>query len=224
MRIIIGGGKKVGTEMIRNLLKAKHDIIVIDKEKAVCDKVYSEFGVVAINGSIADIEILVEAEIRKADIVVAATGNDADNLAFAILAKNFGVPQIVVPAHTPAYESAYRMAGATAVVRVTDLIVNHLIMEIEHPKARNISSIAGGRANVFLVIIPSGAKVIGKTVREIAENPKFPHQCNFIAVYNVSTDTFSIPRGEHVIKANDEIYLISPADYIKPAVSILTDQ
>ena len=222
MRVIIGGGKKVGTELTRKLLKANHDIIVIDKDKSVCDNIYREFGVVAILGSIANIEILKEAELDKAELVVAATGNDTDNLAFAILARSFGVPQIIVPAHNPAYENAYRLAGATSVVRVTDLVVNHLIMEIEHPRARNISSIGGGRANVFVVVIPQKARVIGKTVKEIVENQKFPNQCNFIAVYNAGTDAFSIPRGEQIINANDEIYLISPADSIKMAVSILT--
>jgi trk/ktr system potassium uptake protein len=222
MRVIIGGGKKIGMELALKLLKSNHDIILIDKNQDICDRVYKDLGIVAIQGNITNIEILKEAELDKADLVVAATGNDTDNLAFAILAKSFGVPQIIVPTHNPAYENAYRLAGATSVVRVTDLVVNHLIMEIEHPRARNISSIGGGRANVFVVIIPPKARVIGKSVKEIVENQKFPNQCNFIAVYNAGTDAFAIPRGEQIIKANDEIYLISPADFIKMAVNILT--
>ena len=122
----------------------------------------------------------------------------------------------------PAYEKAYRLAGVTSIVRVLDLMVNQMIMEIEQPRVRRIVTIGGGKADIFVIIIPQGAKVAGKSVEAIARHPKFPSQCVFIAVYNEQTEEFSIPRGERVIREGDEVFLISTAEDIKMAADFLT--
>jgi len=222
MYIVIAGAGMVGGELARTLVENKHDVVIIDQDKLVCDKIYSEMGVVAINGNAARIEILNEADIRKADAIVAATGSDADNLACAILAKSLGVPRIIVRMRNPAYEDAYKLAGVTSIVHVIDLMINEMMMDIEQPKARRIATIRGGRANIFMVIVPQGAKVAGKSVEDIVKNPKFPSQCVFIAVYNQETEELSIPRGRQVINERDEVFLISTAEDIKKAADFLT--
>lgn len=222
MYMVVAGAGMVGGELARTLMEAKHDVVIIDQNKEVCDKLYAETGVVAIHGSAARVETLNEANTGKADVVVAATGSDADNLVCAILAKSLGVPQIIVRMRNPAYERAYQLAGVTSVVRVTDLMVNQMIMEIEQPMVRRIMTIGGGRADIFMVIIPQGANVAGKRVENIARHPNFPSQCVFIAVYNQEAEEFSIPRGEQVIREGDEVFLISTAEDIKKAVEVLT--
>ncbi len=222
MYIVIAGAGMVGSALARKLLEAKHDVVIIDQNKETCDKLYAETGVIAIYGNAARIEILNEAAIEKADVAIAATGSDADNLACAILAKSFGVPRIIVRMRNPAYEKAYRLAGVTSIVRVLDLMVNQMIMEIEQPRVRRIVTIGGGKADIFMVIIPQGAKVAGQSVEAIARHPKFPSQCVFIAVYSEETEEFSIPRGERVIREGDEVFLISTAEDIKKAADFLT--
>ena len=222
MYIVVAGAGMVGGEIARKLLEAKHDVIVIDQDKEICDKLYAETGVVAIHGSAAHIEILNEADISKADVVVAATGSDADNLACAILAKSLDVPRIIARMRNPAYEHAYQLAGVTSVVRVLDLMVNQVMMEVEQPKVRRIMTIGGGRADIFMVIIPQGAKAAGERVEDIAKHPSFPSECVFIAVYTHGTEEFSIPRGDRVIYEGDEVFLISTAEDIKKATDFLT--
>lgn len=222
MYIVIAGAGMVGGELARRLVEDKHDVVIIDHDKEVCDKLYSEIGVVAINGDAAQIDILNEADIGKADVVVAAMIGDVDNLACAILAKSLGVPQIIVRMRDPAYEDAYRLAGVTSIVSVIDLMINQMIMEVEQPEVRRIMTIGGGRADIFTVIIPRGAKVAGRRVEDIVKNSKFPSQCVFIAVYNQETEEFAIPRGEQVINEGDEVFLISTAEDIKEAVDFLT--
>ena len=222
MYIVIAGAGMVGGELARRLVEDKHDVVIIDQDKEVCDKLYAEIGVIAVNGNATSIEILHEADIRKADIVVSAMDSDAENLAYAILAKSLGVPQIIVRMRDPAYEDAYRLAGVTSIVRVIDLMINEMIMEIERPKVRRIMTIGGGRADIFMVVIPSDAKVAGKSVEDITKNPKFPSQCVFIAVYNQEKEEFAIPRGNQVINEGDEVFLISTAEDIKEAADFLT--
>ena len=222
MYIVVAGGGMVGGVLIRRLIENKHDVVLVDPHQEVCDKLYAETGVVAVNGSAASIEVLKETGIEKADVVVAATGSDADNLACAILAKSFAVPRIIVRMRNPAYEKPYRLVGADTIVRVTDLMVNQMIGEIENPEVRRITTIGGGRADIFVVIIPKGAKVAGKSVEDITSSGQFPSQCVFVALYNQESEEFSIPRGKQVVNEGDELFLISTAENIKIITDLLT--
>ena len=221
MYIVVVGGGMVGGRLVRRLSQGKHDVVLIDPHEDICKKVYAETGVVAIQGSGSNIEALKESGIEKADVVVAATGEDADNLLVAILAKSLDVPQIIVRMRNPDYENAYRVAGANVIVRVIDLMVNQMVMEIEHPAVRRITTIGGGRANIFMVVVPSGANVVGKSVVSIAQSQEFPPECTFVAVYNQQTEEFSIPRGGQVINEGDELFVISRPESIKKVVDFI---
>jgi trk system potassium uptake protein TrkA len=221
MYIVIAGIGLVGGELARRLMENKHDVVVVDANKEACEKLYAEAGVIAITGDVARIEALKDAGIEKADVFVAATGSDTANLAGAILAKSLGVPEIIVRMRNPAYESAYKLVGATSITRVTDMMVNQMIIEVEKPEVRRVMSIGGGKADIYSVIIPKGARVAGRTVESIAKNPKFPSTCVFIAVYNRETKELSIPRGPQIIHEKDEILLISPADDISEVTDFL---
>jgi trk system potassium uptake protein TrkA len=122
----------------------------------------------------------------------------------------------------PSYEHAYEVAGVNKIVRVTDLMVNQMLMEIENPRVRRITTIGGGRANIFMLIVPKGAKVVGQTIREIADHKAFPSQCVVIAVFAEEEGEFSIPRGEQVINEGDELFLISTAENIRKVADFLT--
>ena len=222
MYVVVAGGGMVGGGLVRKLLDNKHDVVLIEQHKELCDKLYAETGVVAINGGATSVAVLSEAGIGKADVLVAATGSDADNLACAILAKSFDVPRIIVRMRDPAYKNAYKVAGVSSIVRVTDLMISQIMMDIENPRVRRVTTIGGGKANIFVVIVPERAKVAGKSVEDIVGSRHFPSQCIFIAVYNQQTEEFSIPRGKQVINEGDELFLISTADDITKAVDFLT--
>jgi trk system potassium uptake protein TrkA len=215
MYIVVAGGGTVGGRLVRSLLEKKHDVVLIDSDREICNKLYAETGVVAVCGKATQIDVLKEAGARKADIMVIATPYDPDNLASAILARSLGVPRIVVRMRDPDYEDAYKVAGVTKVVRTTDLMVNQMMMEIENPRVRPITAIGGGRANIFMVVVPKAAQVAGKSIREIVTMEGFPAQCIFIAVYAAERGQFSIPRGEQVIHEGDELFLIATAENIK---------
>lgn len=222
MYIVVVGGGMVGGDLARRLLEGKHDVVLIDPKEETCKRVYAETGVLAIHGSGSDIEVLKEAGAEKADIVVAATGDDANNLLVAILAKSLEVPSVIVRMRNPKYENAYRVAGVSAIVRVTDLMINQMLMEIEHPTVRRVTTIGSGKANIFMVLVPSDAKVVGRTVESIARSKEFPPDCSFVAVYNQQTEEFAIPRGSQVIREGDELFVISRPEEIKRVVAFIT--
>ncbi len=222
MYVVIAGGGLVGGGLARELLVKKYDVVIIDPDQKQCDKLYTEIGIVAVCGYASRIEVLKDAGIEKADIMVAATAHDTENLACAILAKSMDVPLIIARMRDKNYENAYKVAGVHTIVRVTDMMINQMIMEIENPQVRKITSIGGGRANIFAIRIPKGAGVAGKKVKEIVQESNFPAECVFMAVYNHEEDIFSMLRGFQSINEGDEIFLTAPTSEIKKVVDIMT--
>jgi len=222
MYVVIAGGGLVGGGLARKLQNNKSDVVVIEPDRTLCDKLYTETGVVAICGNASRIEVLQEAGVEKADVLVAATDHDTENLACVILAKSMGVPMIITRMRDSNYENAYKVAGVHTIVRTTDLMINQMIMEIQNPPVEKVAMIGGGRANIFIVRVPEHAGIVGKTIPQITHEHDFPAECVFMAVFNHETDTFNMLRGEQTISERDEIFLASPAKDIKRVVDLLT--
>ena len=222
MRIIVAGAGVTGYLLLKMLVAKKHDVVVIDVDREVCEEVYAETGAMTIHGSATDIRILEKAGMQNSDFVLCLVRHDSDNIAISILAKSLGVKSIIALLRKPEYAPAYKSAGVTTLISLTDLLLHQLMMEIEQPNVKSIMPLGGGKAEIYAVEIPPGAKSIGMTVREITEQRDFPKECVFVGIYHEDSDIFCIPRGDHDLKEWDTVFLVSNSQYIKPATEFLT--
>ena len=222
MRIIVAGAGVTGYLLLKMLVAKKHDVVVIDVDREVCEEVYAETGAMTIHGSATDIRTLEKAGTQNSDVVLCLVRHDSDNIAISILAKSLGVRSIIALLRKPEYEPAYKSAGVTTIISLTDLLLHQLIMEIEQPNVKSIMPLGGGKAEIYAVEIPPEAKSVGMTVREITEQGGFPEECVFVGIYHKDSDVFCIPRGDHDLKEWDTVFLVSNSLYIKPATDFLT--
>ncbi len=221
MFIIIAGIGVIGSQVTKKLITNKHDVVAIDIDSKVCENIYSESGAVVIHGSATDIKILQEAGADKADILLCLMRSDSDNIACSLLGRSLGIPQIVGCLRNPLYEQAYIQAGVNSIIRMPDLLLNKIIIEVEKPKIRKVIELGKGKASVYTIKIPDKAKCIGKKTKEIAENKRFFEECVFIGIYREKNDEFKITRGANIIQQDDVIFLISKNKYIKKATDYL---
>jgi len=221
MYVVIAGGGVVGGYLARELLANRHDVVVIEREKSVCEKIAARVGALAIHGLATNIEVLEEAGIEKADVAVGAMPHDGDNLAFAILARNFEIPRIIARMRNPRYRTAYRLAGVTHAIHIADLFVSQLVLQIEQPSLRPVASLGGGKGTMVVATLPQGALVDGKTVQEIGGDGEFPADCVIAGIYRESTEEFIIPRGPIVLAAEDQVFLAASAAAIRKATKFL---
>ena len=222
MRIIVAGAGVTGYLLLKMLVEKKHDVVVIDVDREVCEEVYAETGAMTIHGSATDIRTLEKAGTKNSDVVLCLVRHDSDNIAISILAKSLGVKSIIALLRKPEYAPAYKSAGVTTIISLTDLLLHQLMMEIEQPNVKSIMPLGGGKAEIYAVEVPPGAKSIGMTVRQITEQRGFPKECVFVGIYHEDSDIFCIPRGDHDLKEWDTIFLVSNSQYIKPATDFLT--
>lgn len=220
MFIIVAGAGIIGKEIIKMLVENKHDVVVIDKDRDVCEALYAETGAMTIHGNATDIRVLEEAGAAEADVIVCLMHSHADNIACSLLAKSLGVPRIIARLRDPRYEQAYLEAGVTTIASVADLLINRIIMEVEQPKVKRIMSLSGG-AEIYAVNIPAKVKSAGMKIKEITSQPKFPEEVVFMGIYNEDEGSFLIPRGDYVIQPGYTIFLVSKPEDIRKATDIL---
>lgn len=222
MFVIVAGAGITGKRITKMLVENNHDVVVIDKDREVCETVYAETGAMTIHGNATDLPVLEEAGAHQADVVLCLMRGHADNIACALLSKSLGVTRIVARLRDPHYGQAYKEAGVTVVISVADLLINQIMVEVEQPEVKKIMTLGGGGAEVYAVKIPKKAKSAGLKIMEITSQPKFPKECVFMGVYCEDDGSFLIPRGDYIIHEGNTVFLISKPQFIKEAIDMLT--
>ncbi len=220
MYIIIAGAGLLGQKVTKHLVR-NHDVVIIDKNREICEKVYSNYGAVSIHGDATQIEVLREAGIEKCDIALGVMREDADNLVFTLLSKNFNVEKIFVRMREPEYRNAYEIAGATNIAAGVDMLVNKFVMDIEQPDIRKVASISNGKAEVSIITIPNKAKCSGKMISDIVKDEKFPKNCVIAGIFDQQNDKLIIPRGNRKIFSSNQVFLVAPNESIEKAAKFL---
>ncbi len=221
MYIVIAGVGTVGEGLAAKLVQSRHDVVIIDVRKEVCDELAAHHGVIAVHGSATDIRVLEDADLRKADVAVALMRSDADNLAYTLLAKDFEVPRIIVRMRDSRYRTAFEKAGATNIVSPADIFVENLILDIEQPDFVRVATLGGGKASVVIVKIPKDSRADGKTIAEITREEEFPRDCVVAGIYRSETNKLIIPRGESKLEVGDSMFLVADARDIRKAANYL---
>jgi trk system potassium uptake protein TrkA len=205
MYIVICGGGKVGAYLARDLSRRGHTVTVIEKREDRCQKIAAENpDVLVIQGDACDIYYLEEAEVERADVVAAVTGDDDDNLVISQLAREkFGVKKIIARVNNPKNEPIFHALGIKNAISSTTIIA-HLIEE-EASLGDIITLYALKQGNVALVEteVPAGSQAVGKKVAELG----LPKDCVLVAI--LRGDDVIIPRGNTELKSGDVIMAVS---------------
>ena len=223
MYIIIAGAGIIGSQIAKILVKNQHNVVVIDKDKEVCDSIYNETGALTILGSATRLKDLQKAGAKYADIILCLMGDDADNISTALLARSLGIKKIIARLRKPSYRNAYQLSGVTTIVDVSEILLDRMITEVENPIINKVYSIRNGKANVYAIRILSKSRAVGMSIKDIATHKKFPEETVFMGILKKSGE-FNIPRGNYTIMAEDMVFLVSKDKYIEQVKDFLTKE
>jgi trk system potassium uptake protein TrkA len=207
MFVLIVGGGKVGTYLARALLDQKHEVVVIEKQsrKAQTMATLLERDVTLV-GDGCDPIVLDNAGLKRADVVVADTGDDEDNLVVCVLAKKGSKARCIARVNNPKnkliFESLDREAPIT-LISSTEIILDTIN---EHVNARDysiVTKLRDGDLELVKLSVGEGAPSAGKRILDIG----LPRSSIVLAVERKGEDLV-VPSGDTKIKPGDEIIVM----------------
>ncbi|KPK21580.1 MAG: portal protein [Dehalococcoidia bacterium SG8_51_3] len=168
MYIIIVGGGRLGYYLARALLNEGHEILIVEKNAHFCDIINEEMGSVCVRGDGCETATLTEVGTGRADMLVAVTGDDEDNMVACQVAKHkFNVPRTIARIRNPQNETLFKKLGIDVTVSTTNIILEAIEKEVPtHPLTHLLTRDDRG-LEIVEVRIPPDSKTIGKPIKEV---------------------------------------------------------
>ncbi len=209
MYVIIIGGGQVGFHLARALQEAKHEVLVIESEAAICQSLEEELGSeVVLHGDGCETTVLAGAGTSRADIVVAVTGDDEANLVACQVAKHkFAVPRTISRMHNPRNEALFRKLGIDITVSSTSIILEHIEHEILTNPLLHLIAIRNRGLEIVAVNVAEPSRSAGRRIKDLP----IPKGASILLLIR-GEDKPIVPDGETVIQAGDQLVALTPAD------------
>jgi trk system potassium uptake protein TrkA len=201
MRVAVAGAGAVGVYIANDLVEAGHQILLIEQQPEVRERADTVDGVEWYIGDACEVSSLREAGLEGCDVMVAATGDDEDNLVVSLLAKTeFAVPRVIARVNHPKNEWLFNENwGVDLSVSTTHLITALVEEAVTVGRLVRILQFEGGQARLVEVTLAEGAAVVDQAISEI----DLPRNATFVAV--VRDEQVVMPRGDTVFEAGDEV-------------------
>jgi trk system potassium uptake protein TrkA len=205
MYIIVIGGGKVGYYLARTLLDEGHEIVVVEKDPARTEFICNELGSVCIRGDGCEVATLTEVGTGRAEMFIAVTGDDEDNLIACQVAKHkFNVPRTVARINNPKNEVIFKELGIDVAVSSTNIILESIQEEVPTHSLTHLLDIRERGMEIVELKIPADAKTVGKEIREI----KLPPESRLFLIIP-KQEKPRLPTASTVLEAEDQIIAIT---------------
>ena len=203
--VIVGAGR-IGYNLAKNMVE-NHDITIIEKDKATCNKVDGVLDCYVIQGTGTNTKILEEADVSNSDFFVAATGNDEVNLLSSVYAKEHGVKKIVSRLNNTDHEEIFNKLNIR-VVNPERSAMRFIARNIVRPTAQSLVSLGKGNAEIIELTVKNN-DVFFTPIVEIEKNTS---KFKIVTIY--SGDEVIIPTDNTEIGYDDSIAVLVKREYI----------
>jgi trk system potassium uptake protein TrkA len=204
MYALVAGGGKVGANLARSLVAAGHEVTVIEQDRERYAALEAELGPVAMLGDATEIHVLERAGIaRPPDVLLAATGDDEDNLVIAQIAREgYGIERVIARVNDPRNQEHFDLLGIARTVCATSSILGLVEHEVpEHGLVRLLALRREG-LDVVEVQIPPGSPAAGKRVASL----QLPQGARLVSVMRGGVAEIAV--GETVVRPGDQVVAI----------------
>ncbi|MEO8954915.1 MAG: potassium channel family protein [Ktedonobacteraceae bacterium] len=203
MYIIIGGGGDVGYYLTKSLLNQGHEVLLLEKGGTRFQGLNEELGQSVVHGDACEARTMEEVGVNRADVVIAVTGEDEDNLVICQMAKKrFKVARTIARLNNPKHELIFQKLGIDITVSPTKSILS--LIEAELPGTPFVSLMTLKRAGLEImeIRVPTESPIVGKTLSTI----NLPRSGNIVLI--IRDKEYIVPNADTKIVANDEVYAL----------------
>jgi trk system potassium uptake protein len=203
MYVLIVGAGKVGWNLARELLQRRTEVTVIETDPDRYAKVEEELEHSVQRGDGSELWVLERAGIERADLVIAVTGDDEDNILICQVAREkYGVERIVARCNNPRNLQHFELLGIKPVISATDLILRLIEHEVPEYGLVHLLDLPQENLEIIELEVAKGSEAAGKPVRDLG----LPEGSLVISILR-NKEGF-VPAGDSVVQAGDEVLLV----------------
>ena len=204
MYIIIVGGGKVGYYLSQALLSEGHEVLILEKDAARCGAICEQLGSVVVRGDGCEARTLADVGTERADLFIAVTDEDEDNLVACQVAKHkFKAPRTIARINNPKNETLFKKLGIDVTVSSTNLILEHIEVEVPTHPLVHLLTLKGGALEIVEVKIPTNSSVVGKHIRDITFPP------DSVVCLMIGRWGAQVPTGDTVLEADAQVVAVT---------------
>jgi len=207
VRVIVIGAGKIGRHLVRELAEAGHAVTVAESDGEVARRLAESVDALVLEGDGTSMSILKDAEVSRADWLLAVTGQDEVNLTACELAETMGAKRVLARLNDPRNRATFDALGIP-VVAVTDLISQLISREIDFFHLERIALLARGRISLIETEVGPAAPA-----RAVAELGLPPHTVLVAAIREGAGEEVVVPRGDTVIKPGDRVLVVTTVEH-----------
>jgi trk system potassium uptake protein TrkA len=204
MYIIVVGGGKVGYYLTKTLVNEGYEVFLIEKNPVKVQIYRDRFGAIVMQGDGAEVAALAAAGAGRADVVIAVTGDDEDNLVICQVARErFGVRRTIARVNNPKNEELFRRLGIDVTVSQTNVILS--LIEQQIPERPFVHLLALRHADLAIVEAKVAAEspVVNQPIWQLP----LPPEAIITAI--IRRGELIIPTGQTVIEPGDELIIVT---------------
>jgi trk system potassium uptake protein TrkA len=219
MYIIVVGGGKVGYYLTKTLVNEGNEVLLIERKPDKVAIFTERFGSVVLQGDGAEVATLDKAGAARADVVVAVTGEDEDNLVICQVAKKrFEVPKTIARVNNPKNEEIFRQLGIDVTVSQTNIILNIIEQEIPDRPLVHLMTLKHAQMAIVETIVGPGSTVVNKPVSTVKLPP------NVVLSAILRDGTLHIPHGDTRLIPGDEVIAVTNRASEEPLRRLLSGE
>ena len=205
MYIIVVGVGRLGYYLIKALLDEGHEVLAIEKNATVCETVTDELGSVCVRGDGCETATLNEAGTDRADMLIAVTGDDEDNLVACQVAKHkFNVPFTIARIRNPNNETIFKKLGIDVTISSTNIILEYIEKEVPTHPLTHLLGIEDKGLEIVDIKIPPDSTTVGKPIKELRLPPE-----SILSLIIRKARKPVVPTGNTVLQAEDQIIAVT---------------
>ncbi|HXW33036.1 MAG TPA: NAD-binding protein [Acidimicrobiales bacterium] len=219
MKVAIAGAGSVGTAIARDLRENGHEVLVIEQDPDLVARLQSSLDVEWIAADACEVNSLDAAGLASVDVVVAATGDDEDNLVVSLLAKQeFAVPRVVARVNNRRNQWMFNESWGVDVAVSTPQLMTALVEEaVSVGTLVRLLQFEGGNAQLVEVTLAEASPAAGISIADLG----VPRDATVVAV--VRNDRLVVPRGDTILLAGDEVLVLVTGESEQAVQRLLVD-
>jgi len=204
MYVVIVGGGKVGLNLARELIRNGQEVTLIEGDRRAYLRIEQELEHAVQYGDGTELWVLERAGIQRADLVVAVTGDDEDNILICQVAKEkYLCDRIIARCNNPRNLQHFKLLGIVPAVSATDLILNLIEHEVPGHGLVHLLDLPDEQLEIIEVEVVKGAPAEGRQVSELG----LPDGSLVISVLPRGGGGF-VPKADTVINVGDEVLIV----------------